>query len=196
MAARGLVTKITHADGNFVTNAYDKYGDLVNTADELGHATTHTYDDYGRVLTTTDPLLNVTSNSYVPTGKTSSEITTSKLPFVTTLPSGKKTNFYYDPDWRRTRVQVAPGTNDESNSYSNYDEGGSPNIDHLTSSVDPRNNRTTYSCDIRDRQISVTDALNHTTSCTFDFHGNKTTETHANGELRVRSIRSDEPPAA
>src|SRR5207244_3326337 len=56
VAGRGLVTKVTHTDGAFVTNAYDKYGDLLTTTDELNHTTTHTYDDYGRVLTTTDPL--------------------------------------------------------------------------------------------------------------------------------------------
>ena len=183
IAGRGVVTKTTHTDGTFITNVYDTYGELRSTTDELGHTTTDTYDDYGRVLTTTDPLGHSTSYSYVPTGKTSSEITTSKTPFVTTLPSGKKTNFYYDANWRKTRVQVAPSTSDESNSYFNFDEGGAPNIGHLTSTTDPRNDKTTYGYDIRDRQISITDPLSHTTSFTFDVCGNKLTETHANGEL-------------
>lgn len=36
IAGRGLVTKITHADGTYVLNTYDKYGDLLSTTDELG----------------------------------------------------------------------------------------------------------------------------------------------------------------
>src|SRR5260370_23998031 len=107
----------------------------------------------------------------MPTGKTSSEITTSKLPFVTTLPSQKKTNHYYEANWRKTRVQVAPGTGDESNSYFNYDEGGSPNIGHLTSSLDPFFIKQKTAYDIRDRQTSVTDALNHPTTVVFDAVG-------------------------
>jgi RHS repeat-associated protein len=189
VAGRGLVTKITYADGNFVTKTYNQYGDLLTSTDELGHTTTYTYDNYGRVLTTKDPLGNVTTNDYHVPGKSgSSYITTSKLPFVTTLPSGKKTNFYYDPNWRKTRVQVAPGTSDEADTYFTYDQGtrpadGNTNIGLLTSTTDPRGNVTSYTYDIRDRQISITDALNHTTSFVFDAHGNKISETHASGEL-------------
>src|SRR5207245_1611031 len=54
---------------------------------------------------------------------------------------------------------------------------------HLTSTTDPRGNKTTYTYDIRDRQISTTDALNHTNSVVFDAHGNKLSETHANNEV-------------
>jgi RHS repeat-associated protein len=187
IAGRGLVTKITHADGNYVSNAYNKYGDLVSTADELGHATTHTYDDYGRLLTTTTPLIHTTINSYIPTGKASSEITTSKLPFSMTLPSGKQTTFEYDGNWRKIAVHVAPGTADASTTQYVYDVGtrpdGSTNIGLLTSTIDPKNNPTTYTYDVRDRQTSTTDALSHTSSVAFDLHGNKLTETHANGEL-------------
>jgi RHS repeat-associated protein len=182
VAGRGLVTKVTHADGSTISKSYDKYGDLLTATDELGHTTTYTYDEYGRVLTTTDPLNNATTNSYVPTGLTSSTITTSKLPFSTTLPSGKQTTFEYDPDWRKRFVHVAPNTSDASTTEYRYDEG-SGNVGHLTTMVDPRGNATTYGYDLRDRQISVTDALNHTTQVVYDTRGVKITETHANGEL-------------
>jgi RHS repeat-associated protein len=180
IAGRGAVTKITHADTTSVTNVYDIYGELMSASDELGHTTSHTYDVYKRVLTTTDPLGQVTTNSYIPTGKTSSTITTSALPFVTTLPSTKKTNFYYDGNWKKIRVQRAPSTSDEANSYFTYDPVGS-----MLTAKDPRNNTASYHYDIRNRQDWITDALgtssgdpNHTTSFTFDFCGNKLTETH------------------
>lgn len=135
----------------------------------------------GRVLTVTDPLNHTTTNSYVVPGGTST-MTTSKLPFSTTLPSGKQTTFEYDPNWRKRFVHVAPNTADAATTEYRYDEGAN-NVGHLTSMIDPRGNATTYGYDLRDRQISVTDALNHTTSTVYDQRGVKISETHANGEL-------------
>jgi len=178
VAGRGLVTRITHADGTYQALGYDKYGDKLWQEDELRHRTTSTYDAYKRVLTTTDPLGHTTTNNYVPTGKTSSWITTSTLPFYTTLPSTKKTTFYYDGNWRKTRVQQAPGTADEANTYFTYD-----NLGNQLTTQDPRGNVTTNVYDARNRLTSTTDALNHATSFTYDAHSNKLTETKANTEI-------------
>lgn len=182
VAARGLVTKVTHTDGSYQTSTHDIYGNILSSTDELGHTTSHTYDAYKRVLTTTDPLTHVVTNSYIPTGYTSSNITTSSSPFTITLPSGKKVNTYYDGNWRKTRVQQAPGTGDEANSYFTYDPVG-----NVLTTKDPRNNVTTNVYDNRDRLTSVSDPLNHTTSFTYDAM-NKKTETHANGELITYDI--------
>jgi RHS repeat-associated protein len=178
VAGRGLVTRITHADGKYQSFGYDKYGNKLWHADELGNRTTMTYDAYKRVLTTTDPLNHTITNNYVPTGKTSSWITTSSLPFYTTLPSTKKTTFYYDGNWRKTRIQQAPGTADEANTYFTYD-----NLGNLLTTQDPRGKVTTNVYDARNRLTSTTDALSHATSFTYDAHSNKLTETKANGEL-------------
>jgi len=178
VAGRGLVTRITHADGTYQSVGYDKYGNKLWQEDELRHRTSSTYDAYKRVLTTTDPLGHTTTNNYVPTGKTSSWITTSSLPFYTTLPSTKKTTFYYDANWRKKQVQQAPGTADEANTYFTYD-----NVGNQLTTKDPRGNVTTNAYDNRNRLTSTTDALSHATSFTYDAHSNKLTETHANGEV-------------
>src|SRR5205085_4304042 len=123
-AGRGLVTRIIHADGTYQSFGYDTFGNKLWQEDELRHRTRMTYDAYRRVLTTTDALGRTITNNYVPTGKTSSWITTSNLPFYTTLPSGKKTTLYYDGNWHKTQVQQAPGTADEANTYFNYDNVG------------------------------------------------------------------------
>ena len=178
VAGRGLVTRITHADGTYQAFGYDQYGNKLWHEDELRHRTTMVYDAYKRVLTAQDPLNHVVTNNYVPTGKTSSWITTSNLPFYTLLPSNKQTTFYYDGNWRKTRIQQAPGTADEANTYFTYDNTGN----QLTVK-DPRNNVTTNVFDARNRLTSTTDALNHATSFTYDAHSNKLTTTKANTEI-------------
>ena len=178
VAGLGLVTRITHADGKYQAFGYDKYADKLWQEDELRDRTTMVYDAYKRVLTTTDPLNHTVTSNYVPTGKTSSWITTSSLPFYTTLPSTKKTTFYYDVNWRKTRVQQAPGTADEANTYFTYD-----NLGNLLTTQDPRGKVTTDVYDARNRLTSTTDALSHATSFTYDAHSNKLTTTKANGEV-------------
>lgn len=178
VAGRGLVTRITHADGTYQAFGFDKYGNKLWQEDELRNRTTMTYDAYRRVLTVTDPLNHTVTNNYVPTGQTSSWITTSNQPSYTTLPSTKRTNFYYDANWRKTRVQQAPGTSDEANTYFTYD-----NIGNQLTVQDPRNNVTTNVYDARNRLTSTSDALNHATTFTYDAHSNKLTTTKANGEI-------------
>jgi YD repeat-containing protein len=199
IGGRGLVTKISHADGSYQSFSYNKYGDKLWEEDELGHRTSYTYDDYGRVLTTTtsprftgDTQNHTTTNSYVPTGKTSSEIATSKLPFSTTLPSGKQTTFEYDNNWRKTFVHQAPNTSDAATTQYVYDTGGSPNIGHLMSMIDPRNNATTYGYDNRDRQTSVTDALSHMNIVHYNLRGQKDYEIKPNTPTGMHAIDYDE----
>jgi RHS repeat-associated protein len=195
-SGRGLVTKITHTDGTTVKYTHNKWGDVLTVTDELNHViTTNTYDEYGRVLTTAtaprfqgDTMNHTATFSYIPWGFSSSRITTSKTPFVVTPPSGaaKATNTYYDANWRKTRVQQAPNTADEANSYLYYDSyAGYTSIGNLLASKDPRNYVTKYHYDNRDRQDQTSDALAaslgdplHSTFFTYDYHGNKLTETH------------------
>src|SRR5581483_4297938 len=182
IAGRGLVTRITNTDGTYKAFGYNKYGDKLWEEDELRHRTCYTYDDYGRVQTVKTPLNHTITNDYTFPGKTST-ITTSKLPFATTLPSGKKTTFEYDANWRKRFVHVAPDyPADAATTEWRYDEHPG-DIGHLTTMIDPRGNATTYGYDLRDRQIWVTDAANHTNRVVYDTRGLKISETHANNEL-------------
>src|SRR5439155_2676556 len=56
VAGRGLVTRITHADGKFQRFAYDAYGNKRWEDNELRNATSYTYDEYNRLLNVTRPL--------------------------------------------------------------------------------------------------------------------------------------------
>jgi RHS repeat-associated protein len=189
---RGLLTKTTYADNNFVSHTYNQFGEMLTTTDELNHTTTFTYDDYGRLLTTTtsprfsgDTQNHTTTNSYLPDGQTSSYVTTSKLPWLVTLPSGKQVKTVYDANWRKTTVTQAPGTADQAISRFGYDDVG-----NLTKATDPKGSTlgdaahtTINTYDIRDRQISSTDALGYANTAHFDLRGNKDWSTRANTQL-------------
>lgn len=198
-AGRGLITKVKRTDGSTIMTTHNPWGDVLTATDELGHMTTNTYDDYGRVITTTtfpeylgDPVNHTTILDYKPDGQTNSYVTTSKLPWLVTLPSGKKTKTVYDFNWRKTQVQVGFNTLEQANTVFYYDTyAGYTSIGNLLATKEPQNTGTSYVTryhyDVRDRQDQVTDALgtslgdpNHTTSFTFDHHGNKTSETHPN----------------
>ncbi len=190
-SGRGLVTKITHADGTYQQFRHNIYGDKIWEKNELGQRTVFTYDDYGRVTSVKDPLNNQTQTSYLKWGQTSSYVTTSSLPFVTTLPSGKQTYFYYDDNWRKTQVTQAPGvTGQEATTTFTYDDVG-----NLKTQTNPRGKTTTNFYDFLNRVIHTDDPMvcaspvphqnanGHTVSTTYNSRGNKETELRANGQL-------------
>jgi YD repeat-containing protein len=52
-AGRGLVTKITHADGKYQSFQYNQWGNKVNEWNETGERTQYAYDDYNRATNVT-----------------------------------------------------------------------------------------------------------------------------------------------
>ncbi len=153
-AGRGLVTKITHADGTFQQFRHNSFGDKIWEKNEMGQRTVYTYDEYGRVTNVKDPLDNLATSSYVKWGQTSSYVTTSSLPFVTTLPSGKQTYFYYDANWRKDHVTQAPNTADAATTWFTYDDVG-----NLETQTNPRGKITTYFYDWLNRVTDVDDPM-------------------------------------
>src|SRR5207249_3737114 len=67
--SRGLVTKITHADGKYQSFGYDSYGNKVDEWNELHENTHYTYDDYNRPTSVTRAN-ETTSYTYNPTNGT------------------------------------------------------------------------------------------------------------------------------
>ena len=54
-AGRGLVTKVTHVDGTYISFAYDQLGNVIAQENELRQRTNFAYDDYGRATSITPP---------------------------------------------------------------------------------------------------------------------------------------------
>ena len=170
VAGRGLVTKITHADGKYRSFGYDAYGNKLWEENELRNHTSYTYDSYNRVLTIKDPIGQTTNRTttytYAPTngGGGSSYLHTTNSPDTVTTPAGIKTTNVYDKNFRKTQSSV-----DGKTTWFHYDAFG--NQDYVT---DPRGtsspgNYTTYTdYDSRNRKWQVREPLGHTTQFYYD----------------------------
>jgi RHS repeat-associated protein len=167
---RGLITKITHADGNYQSFSYDAYGNKLSEQNELGKLTSYTYDDYNRVVTVKDPIGQTTGHTttytYNPTnGGNSSYVHTTNNPDTVTTPAGIMTSNVYDQNFRKTSSVIGGLT-----TWFNYDAVG--NQIYVT---DPRGNGsgdpayTTFTdYDSRNRKTQIREPLSHTTQFFYD----------------------------
>src|SRR5579884_1259031 len=179
---RGLITKITHADGKYQSFGYDQYGNKLWEENELRKRTSYTYDDYNRVLTVKDPIGQTTGRTttytYNPTNGNggSPYLHTTSNPDTVTTPAGILTTNDYDENFRKISTSTAGKA-----TWFHYDAVG--NQDWVT---DPRGTAgrtwpnadpayTTYTdYDSRNRKWHVWDAQGHQTTFTYDAAGNIT----------------------
>lgn len=174
---RGQVVKVQHQDGTYAQSAYNLDGTLAWTADENhpgaatdpNQRTRFEYDEYKRVRKVTNPMGEVTENWYGLDSNWQNPLlhTTNRVKY-TLSPMGKNVVYAYDENLRKTHQAVAMGTADEAWTVFEYDEVG-----NLIKTTDPRGNPTTFGYNARNRQVTVTDALNQTTTTTYDAVGNK-----------------------
>jgi RHS repeat-associated protein len=194
--ARGNVTRVIHEDGTYTQSKYNSDGTLAWAADENhllayqeAHAserTSYHYDAYKRVDSVTNPEGETTTTSYDPNHGTGPDLSfshTTLSAYQTRSHMGKTTHFYYDSNYRRTKIVQAPGIpGDEAITEFTYDEVG--NL-HSTKDARLEHYVTTFGYDDRNRQTSVTvAALNETTQIRYDDAGNKQYEIRPDGNLR------------
>jgi len=151
---RGLVTRITHADGTYRSFAYDQFGNKLAEEDELHQGSTeYGYDSYNRLQIVTDPLNHSITYDYTETNGDPATDHTSNSPRTVTDPAEVVTTNGYDNDFRKTSTQVAsnPATNFK------YDAVG-----NVTDVTDPRGHITHAIYDSRNRKVTVTAAYNET----------------------------------
>jgi RHS repeat-associated protein len=150
---RGLVTKITHADGKYQQFRYDAYGNKREEYNELPKLTSYTYDGYKRLLTVTDPLNKTTTYTYNSTNGGSSFLHTTSNPDTITTPTGIVTKNSYDANFRKTSSTAAYGTTVAATTSFLYD-----NVGNLTQVTDPRSKVALNTYDTRNRKTSTTEA--------------------------------------
>jgi RHS repeat-associated protein len=191
-AGRGLVTKITHADGKFQRFAYDAYGNKRWEDNELRNATSYTYDEYNRLLNVTRPLNEITNYTYNPTNGGGSRLShTTNNPDTVTVRTSATTSITtrndYDENFRKTSATAADGTASAATTWFHYDNVG--NQDYVT---DPRGSSTpsaqwtTYTdYDSRNRKWQVREPLSRTTQFYYDDGFNLTRIVRAVGTPEV-----------
>jgi YD repeat-containing protein len=163
---RGLVTKITHADGTYQSFGYDAYGNKLWEENELRKRTSYTYDEYNRVLTVKDPIGQTTTYTY----SASPYLQTTNNPDTVTTPARIVTSNVYDENFRKTSSAVAGQA-----TWFHYDNVG--NQDWV---LDPRgtagytwpNGDSTYTTyfdyDSRNRKWRIREPLGRTTQLFYE----------------------------
>jgi RHS repeat-associated protein len=181
---RGQVTRVTHDDGTHIIDTYYPDGTLESVTDELAHTTHYVYDEYKRLTHVTNHLGEIVKTSYDPNHEIgpdrSLSHTTSSIYRVTSHLQ-RKTDNYYDANFRPKLTRQASGTQDQADTKFTYDTTGK-----LETVEDPRGKVTRYGYDDRNRQTSVQNVeLNETTEFQYDDANNKTLERRADGALRT-----------
>jgi RHS repeat-associated protein len=167
VAGRGLVSKVTHADGNYRSASYSQFGNKIWKENELRQRTNFTYDNYNRVRTAKDPIHPVTTYDYarIQNHTTQCYLHTTNSPWWVTSPALIVTKNVYDENWRKRSTTVANGTPAAATTLFDYDYVG-----NLTDVTDPRGKKTHNVYDNRNRKTSATEAYQTPLAATTVWH--------------------------
>jgi YD repeat-containing protein len=184
-SGRGLVTKVTYADGKYRTFGYDPAGNRVWEENELRQRTSHTYDAYHRITSTTDPLNRTTLTSY---GDNPSEAMnhTDNRPRRVQTPMGKTTIYSYDANRRTSDKIEGDGSAERKAWHYGYDECGNLTVmrEQVGGVAGAETWRdTTFDFDERDRKITEYAPLGRTTDWQYDGAGNISWIHYADGSF-------------
>jgi RHS repeat-associated protein len=159
--------RTTYPDGTAMQLAYDPDGRLRAATDPAGYSTGYEYDAMGRLTKTVHPDGTTETTAYDAEGRRVSY----------TDRGGNITTYSYDPVGRPLKTVFADGS---SRIHTFNAIGG------LTQVTNGRGDTTRHeydpNCGCRERRTRITDALNRTTSFTFDANGNRVTMTDANNQ--------------
>jgi len=153
------LTSVADEQGTQLAFTWNDRGSPLSLTDGAGRATRFTYDAYGNVLSKTDPLGRTTSYTYDQMGRA-----------LTSTDARGTSRFAYDPMGRVTSVTDA--LNHET-TYE-YDANG-----NRTAEVSARGQRTEFEYDAANRVSLITHPDGSTIRYTYNFRGQKLTETTA-----------------
>jgi RHS repeat-associated protein len=159
-AGRGLITKITHADGKWQSSGYSQFGSKLWEENELRQRTIYTYDNYNRVLTAKDPMNHTETSSYLKPGASSSYLHTTNSVYTHTSRAGIVTTNTYDQNFRKASSAVGSAT-----TSFDYD-----NVGNVTWVTDPLTHKTRNIYDNRNRKASTTEAQGTNLAATTVWH--------------------------
>ncbi|RAS67365.1 RHS repeat-associated protein [Lentzea atacamensis] len=170
--AGGWLLNRADRNGNTITYYYNSNGSIASVADTQGRVTTFTTDTSGRVTKVTDPsgttvgeytyddrdnLTRFTDRAGNSVSITYNEHTS---PLTLTDQLGRTWSFAYD-DWGNVSKVTTPRPGGAVDTLFTYDS------DTQTTMTDPNSNKTVYTFDDENRQISAKDANGNTQSRTW-----------------------------
>jgi RHS repeat-associated protein len=163
--SRGLVTKITHADGKYQSFGYDVYGNKLWEENELPKRTSYTYDEYNRLLTVKDPIGQTTGHqttyTYNPTNGAGNRLShTTSNPDTVITAAGILTTNVYDENFQKKSTTVGSSTTSFE-----YD-----NVGNVIWVTDPMTHKTYNTYDNRNRKTSATEAYGTNVQATTVWH--------------------------
>jgi RHS repeat-associated protein len=203
--AMDRLTTVTDAAGGTVSYVYDAVGNRTAMTDANGHTTTWTYDALDRLASVTDPLGHTTTYTYDAVGnrtaKTKPDGTTITYTYdalnrltATTYPGGSMT-YAYDTLSRRTAMTDTTGTTTYTyDDLGRLTQAATPNgtlsytydaVGNRTGLTYPSGKVTTYTYDLDNRLVTVTDYASRTTTYTYDAAGRQTQIQYPNGAQAV-----------
>ena len=161
---KGNLTEVTDAMGFTVKYFYDDAHQMTSWSDENGHTVAaNTYDEFGRVISQRDGNGKVTTLAYVD-GQT-----------TVTDGDGYTTVYYYDDNYRTTKILYADGSSVENG----YDENN-----HLAWTKDELGHTTTYQYDANGNCTKVTRYDGATASYTYNGLNLVTKEVGFDGHMQ------------
>jgi RHS repeat-associated protein len=169
-AGRGLVTRVTHGDGTYISFVYDQFGNVIAAENELRKRTNYAYDDFNRVITVSPPAPAGAMNlTYERAGTADSYLHTARAVHLATDGAGVTVEKQYDANFRMSVVIQQDGTDSPPTTIYEYWPVGLLKTVH-----DPRNYAwtTTSNYTSRNQPQSIRDALNHLTTRHYDPAGN------------------------
>jgi RHS repeat-associated protein len=173
--AAGNLVGAGDEQGSEFAFTYNDRGSPLSMTDGAGQTSHFTYDAYGNVTSKTDPLGRTTNYTYDQMGRA-----------LTMTDARGTTRFTYDP---MGRVLTVTDPLDQVTAYE-YDANG-----NRTAEVDARGRRTASEYDAANRVSKVTRPDGTTVRYTYNFRGQKLTETTGGegGSLRAALAAPDEP---
>lgn len=165
---RNLQTKITDAENNYETMAYDAFGNKWQYQNKLAGVYTYTFDRKGQVKSETTPSVTVT--------------TVDTAGVVTTVAQALVTQYSYDARGNQTLIREAVGTAQQRDTVIGYDKANREtrrdlpaisvfNAATKTSSTQTPYTTTTY--DKRGNVVEVRDAAGNRTLQYYDVLNRK-----------------------